>query len=51
MRILLAMMAVLGIALVIVFGLLNVARELFTKNPCQPSPVIDDDDPAAAPRQ
>ncbi len=48
MRILLAMTAILGFVLVIVFGLLSVARELFAKNPCQPSPVIDDSDNAAA---
>ncbi len=48
MRILLAMAAILGFVLVIVIGLLNVARELFAKTPCQPSPVIDDNDHAAA---
>lgn len=48
MRILLAMTAILGFVLAIVFGLLSVARELFAKTPCRPSPVIDDNDHAAA---
>jgi hypothetical protein len=51
MRILLAVMAVLGFSLVIVLGLLSVARELFAKSPCQPSPVIGENDSAAASRQ
>jgi hypothetical protein len=48
MRAVLAIMLILGFAFVIVSGLLSVSRELFSRNPCQPSPVLDDSDHSAA---